>query len=1169
MNKKKYIDQFTALHKSQHKNTFYNSILSNTLDQLLNKIITGEKILKLSGLKGSSKFYIASALAKKIERPILYIVSSKEIGELAAEDIAFYLGEKPPLLLKKASSFRDVLFSSQTEEGGERINWLYFASEKKLVLSKVEGPALSPSSSLRTSLSRGMLLAEAPALFQRTIPIDVLQNSAIKIQKGSDIIRDNFIWKLIQMGYLRSDFVEKVGDVSVRGAIIDLFSPGFENPIRLELYGDAIHSIRFFSVDDQKSLETTESVTILPVSEVILTDEAIKQSLSYVRKKAGEQEIPASTKISLLEEIEKGTRFPEIEWFLPSFYQNLSTAFDYIHKDTLIMFDNPDEISKSVKTYFNSLSDIKTSIKKHLKPTPEFQELYLTEDQLHDEILRFQRIFIEDVEIYEAGIESIRFDTETPNAQKEARSELVESSFDSAFEFLSFKIQEWQALGIQVNLVLQTDIERKKIKNILTERRIRNVNIHIGSVSSGFIFTEDKIVVITEKEIFGERKQIKPTKSRGIPSVFITSFSELKPGDLVVHVDFGIGIFRGLKRLKLENFEGDFLECDYDGGDKIYVPVDKLKLVQRYIGDKNPRIDRLGHQHWKRVIKRVKKAVENVAKELLELYAERKAEKGFQFSRRDSLFREFEFTFTYEETQDQEAAIDDVMSDMESLKVMDRLICGDVGFGKTEVALRAAFKAVIDGKQVAILVPTTLLAYQHYITLTERLKGYPVVTEMLSRFKTQKEIREIQKKLENGTIDIIIGTHILLGEKVKFKDLGLIVIDEEHRFGVVHKERLRKLKKGVEVLALSATPIPRTLQLSLAGIRDISLINTPPEGRQSIETYVSQFNGYIIRDAIRRELNRSGSVFFIHNRIEDIFRIAETIRKLVPEAKIDITHGRMEEEKLEKAILRFIQGKTDVLVTTAIVEAGLDIPRANTIIINDAHAFGLADLYQLRGRVGRAEKKAYAYFLIPSVNILTPEAKRRLKAIAELRELGSGFKLALSDLEIRGAGNIFGTEQSGRIAEVGIELYLEMLDKAIKELKKEKTRIEYEPEVRLNTPAFLPDDYISDGAERLLFYKKLSSVTSEKDIKEIKSELEDRFGELPEPALNLIKVIELKLLLKKLLAQKIEIRNEETVIVFLEASPFYHHFTPSGRLRILHKHGKALEEIKKRLKELK
>ncbi|HEY7535898.1 MAG TPA: transcription-repair coupling factor, partial [Thermodesulfobacteriota bacterium] len=649
----------------------------------------------------------------------------------------------------------------------------------------------------------------------------------------------------------------------------------------------------------------------------------------------------------------------------------------------------------------------------------------------------------------------------------------------------------------------------------------------------------------------------------------ITSFSELKPSDFIVHVDFGIGIFRGLKRLKLENFEGDFLECEYDGGDKIYVPVDKLKLVQRYIGDKNPRIDKLGHQSWKKVIKRVRKAVENVAKELLELYAERKAEKGFQFSKRDRLFREFEFTFPYEETQDQEAAIDDVMGDMESGRAMDRLICGDVGFGKTEVALRAAFKAVMDGKQVAILVPTTLLAYQHYSTFSERLRGYPIITEMLSRFKTQKETREIQTNLEDGKIDIIIATHKLLGDKIKFKDLGLVVIDEEHRFGVAHKERLRKLKKGVEVLALSATPIPRTLQLSLAGIRDISLINTPPEGRQSIDTYVSQFNRDIIRDSIRRELSRNGSVFFIHNRIEDIFRVAEVIKELVPEAKIDITHGRIEEEKLEKAILRFIEGKTNVLVTTAIVEAGLDIPRANTIIVNDAHTFGLADLYQLRGRVGRAERKAYAYFLIPGTNSLTPDAKRRLKVIAELREISSGFKLALSDLEIRGAGNLFGTEQSGHIADVGLELYLEMLDKAIKGLKKEETEIEYEPEVKLNLAAFIPDDFIRDGSERLLFYKKLSSIKSEKESREIKSELRDRFGELPEPLLNLIKVVELKLLLRKLRAQKVEIGNEETVVIFLETSPFYSRFAPSGKMRIAHKYQESIDKIKKILKELK
>ncbi|HEX3034606.1 MAG TPA: transcription-repair coupling factor, partial [Thermodesulfobacteriota bacterium] len=629
--------------------------------------------------------------------------------------------------------------------------------------------------------------------------------------------------------------------------------------------------------------------------------------------------------------------------------------------------------------------------------------------------------------ITEEGLDRLKFDTE--------KVEVREEGFDSLFDAVSEKIDEWQAEGLEIFIVLQTEAESKKIKNIFAERGIKDIKIQTGNLTSGFVFPEANLVVVTEKEIFGGKKKVKSHPIKDIPSVFITSFSELKPGDYVVHVDFGIGIFRGLKRLKLGNTEGDFLQCEYQGGDKIYVPVDKLKLVQRYVGGKNPRIDKLGHANWKKVVKRVKKATENIAKDLLRLYAERKAQRGFRFSKGDKVFREFEFLFPYEETPDQEAAIEDVMKDMETPRPMDRLICGDVGFGKTEVALRAAFKAVMDGKQVAFLVPTTLLAYQHYITFTERLKGHPMFAEMLSRFRTDREQKEIFKKLEDGTIDIIIGTHKLLGSKVKFKDLGLVIIDEEHKFGVSHKEKLRDLKKTVDVLTLSATPIPRTLQLSLTGIRDISLINTPPEGRQSVETYVYQFGRDIIQRAIRRELERGGAVFFIHNRIENIFNIAEEVRKLTPEARIDVTHGRMKEEKLEQSILKFIRGETDVLVTTAIVEAGLDIPRANTLIVNDAHTFGLADLYQLRGRVGRSENKAYAYFLIPGIRSLTPDAKRRLRAISEIKELGSGFKLALSDLEIRGAGNIFGTEQSGHIGDVGLELYLEMLDRAIKELK--------------------------------------------------------------------------------------------------------------------------------------
>ncbi len=525
--------------------------------------------------------------------------------------------------------------------------------------------------------------------------------------------------------------------------------------------------------------------------------------------------------------------------------------------------------------------------------------------------------------------------------------------------------------------------------------------------------------------------------------------------------------------------------------------------------------------------------------------------------------------FGYEETPDQEAAIEDVMQDMESSKPMDRLICGDVGFGKTEVALRAAFKASMDGKQVAFLVPTTLLADQHLKTAKNRLKGHPINIGGLSRFITGKEEKDTIHKLEDGKIDIIIGTHKLLNEKIKFKDLGLLIIDEEHRFGVSQKEKLKKLKHGVDVLSLSATPIPRTLQLSLTKIRDISLITTPPEGRQSIDTYVYKSSGNIIAEAVSNEIKRGGAVFFVHNRIKDIYRIADQVQELAPNAKIEVTHGRMREKPLEESIRKFVHGDIDVLVTTAIVESGLDIPRANTIVIDEAHTFGLADLYQLRGRVGRSQQKAFAYFLIPSSKPLTDEAKRRLKVISEFKELGSGFKLALSDLEIRGAGHLFGNEQSGHIADVGLEMYLDMLDGAVKRLQGEIQQEEKEPEITLNTSAMIPENYISSDAERLLIYKRLSALNNKNEIKDLKIELTDRFGEIPEPALNLIKLMDLKLAMKGLNIEKAEIRGKRTVIIFSESSKFYSSFPPRGKMEVFHENEDSIEETRNILKDLR
>jgi transcription-repair coupling factor (superfamily II helicase) len=1111
---------------------------SEICKQITDKIEAGVRRLTLTGVTGSSRSYLISALAQLLNRPVFYITDSAERSVEAQAEISFFSGQRPPLLKKKELELNESIFSSVSKETSARLEWLYLARVNKI------------------------LIAEAPAVLERVIPMKVFDDSVISIKTGDNVSRSEFISRLVEMGYVQTEFVQNYGELSTRGSIIDVFSPATPNPIRLELLGDEISSIRYFETSDQRFVEKTESAIILPASEVILSKDAISRSICYIKKKAKDHEIPASTKLSLMNDIERGKRVPWVDMLLPSFYPNLGKVFDYILPETLIILDPADDISKSLASYADSLLRISGNQGNSNKIVPGIDELRLEDDRFGEEISRFQTIQVEDLWLNAEETEGINLHTEPINIKRQ-------KNLDSPFEALANEIVEAQKIGCSAHIIISNDVTRELIIEALGRRSINNFDTHIGHLSCGFIFPAANQMIIGEKDIFEDGKRIRPRKITDIPSAFLTSFSELKPGDFIVHMDFGIGIYGGLKRLRFGNMEGDFLQCEYQGGDKIYVPVDKLKLVQRYIGErKNPRIDKLGHQNWKRVVTRVKKAVENIAKELLELYALRKAESGFQFSKRDDLFKQFEFEFPYEETVDQDSAIEDVMSDMESQTPMDRLICGDVGFGKTEVAIRAAFKAVMDGKQVAFLVPTTLLAYQHYLTSVERLKQYPVIIETLSRFKSQKKEKEILEALKEGNIDIIIGTHKLLGNKIQFRDLGLLIIDEEHKFGVSQKEKLRKIKKGIDVLSLSATPIPRTLQLSLAGIRDISLINTPPEGRQAIETYVLRFSRDLIRKAILKEIDRGGSIFFIHNRIEDIYKTAEELKKTVPGARIEVTHGRMHEKQLEDSIDKFSHGEIDVLVTTAIVESGLDIRRANTMIIDNSHKFGLADLYQLRGRVGRSDKKALAYFLVPTTGSLTAESRRRLKAITELNELGSGYRLALSDLEIRGAGNIFGTEQSGHIADVGLELYLEMLDESIRKLKREERFVEYEPEIKFNFSAFIPDDYIRDSTERLLFYKKLSAVSSEDELYSIREELTDRFGKIPEPGLNLLNIVELKILMKELQIGKMEIKDGDTIIDFRENSPLLSRFKPAGRLRIIKSNGNRFIEIKKRLREL-
>lgn len=1126
------LDGIKGIYKSLEKSASFRS--------LLKKAVSGDRSITVTGLNGPSKHYLVSALTRKIKHPVLFVSPTRESALRARRDLSYFLGAKPGLLLKKNLDTRTSLFASDAEFYTERIGLLHSLTQGNLVI------------------------AEPGCLFETFMPRDAYNESLINISKGDSILRDQFISKLRSLGYRETEFVQQTGEIGIRGSIVDIFSPGRDNPLRIEFLGDEIGSIRVFGSEDQKSKEKIGKALVLPASEIIMTPGVIGGTIKYLKIKAGANEVTARNKLSVIEEIERGDRFLNIEWLLPAFYKKLSTLWDYLAENTVVVYDEPLEISSALGSFEASLPDTGALLKKYLKIWPDTTELYLTKREVEGYISDCRSINLSALDVGGDTHNAVRFQTEPVSLKTGIEAE---SPVDALIE----EYTECKKEGISLQLSFNTENETEKIKALLKDRGIEDLDIRTGGLSGSFRFPEAKLEILSEKDIFGEKRRRTSYKaSRDAPSAFITSFSDLKPGDYIVHVDFGIGIFRNLKRLKIGEVEGDFIQCEYSGGDKIYVPIDKIKLVQRYVGDGKPaKVDKLGQKSWGKRVRKVRRAVESVARELLMLYARRKAVKGFEFSPRDEMFSEFELGFPYEETPDQEAAIEDVLSDMEKPSPMDRLICGDVGFGKTEVALRAAFRAAADGKQVAFLVPTTLLAHQHYKTSLDRLSGYAVTVDVLSRFRTAKEEKNILSDLGEGKLDIIIGTHKLLSDKIAFKDLGLVIVDEEHRFGVTQKEKLKKLKEAVDTVSMSATPIPRTLQLSLAKIRDISLINTPPLGRQSIETYVHHREHKIVTDAITRELARGGSVFFIHNRIQDIYRVAERLSKLVPEARIEVSHGRMRERQLEEAISRFIRAEADILVTTAIVESGLDIPRANTIIIDDAHTFGLADLYQLRGRVGRSERKAYAYLLIPGTGTITQDARRRLKAISQLKELGSGYRLALTDLEIRGAGHLFGNEQSGHIAEVGLELYLDMLEGAVRRLEGKVDREDVEPDISVSLPAFIPDDYIPSDSERLLFYKRLSASATNKGLSALKTELKDRFGKTPKQVSNLIELIELKIYMKKLGVEKAEIGKRKVSIKFLADSGLYKAFPPEGKMEIYLENEASIAEIRKILQNAK
>ena len=1058
-----------------------------------------------TSLAGSSKAYLLSHWREKVRGPLLVIVPHLRNAEALFEDLRFFMNESevPSFLFPQWETLPYDEIPPHPEIVRERVRVLF---------SLLNG-------------EEGVIVSSVKALMQKVLaPVD-LKESVFSLSVGEEVDRDRLINFLHEGGYTSARIVEERGDFSVRGAIIDLYTPFYEEPLRLEFDGDRLESIRRFETETQRSLPQgmMENAILLPA-----------------------RDIPRDSSV-----------------------QPLKTLLDYLKGNEIIFIEEGEEAEKEARAFSRLVEEHyeKALLKKRSVPPPE--TTYLSDEDASLCLERFQTVYLQGGPLAPSSCQQVfSFEMETnENLQREMKAVLsVKTGFHetSPFSILLKNLPHWQEKGMGVFIVSHTLGQAERLRDLLSQygmeprlekakrfkvaldQFVEGLVLLVGSLSSGFRNPREGWVILTEEEIFGERRRLPEGKVRtSIPSTSwqrkgptLSAYSELREDDFIVHIDYGIGRYRGLRHLKIWGVSNDYLLLEYQDGDKLYLPVDRLNLIQRYIGGdgKSPRLDKLGSHSWQRAKKRAKAAVSEMVKELLELYAARKVFEGFKFPPLDQFYKEFEATFEYEETPDQMQAIDEVMKDMDNPKPMDRLICGDVGYGKTEVAIRAAYRAVMSGKQVAILVPTTVLAQQHHQTFSERFKIYPVVIEVLSRFKSPREQKEILQRLKEGKVDIVIGTHRLFQKDVSFRDLGLVVIDEEHRFGVSHKEKLKQMRKLVDVITLTATPIPRTLQMAVSGIRDLSLIQTPPENRLSIRTFVIRYDDEVIRKAIQREFEREGQVFFVHHRVQNIHTLANHLKRLIPEASLAIAHGQMREKELEKVMLQFVRKEVNLLVCTSIIESGLDIPTANTILINHAERFGLADLYQIRGRVGRGSHQAYAYLIIPGDLTLSRDAMRRLRAIQELSELGSGFKLAIQDLEIRGAGNLLGPSQSGHIAAVGFELYTQLMEKAVRELKGEEVIEEITPEIHFHLPAFIPEAYVEDPGERLSLYRRLSLSRSDGELEMIREELIDRFGRIPKEVDHLLEVIKVKILLTRLSIKKFEETPSQFVLTFDEST---------------------------------
>ncbi|MBI3804919.1 MAG: transcription-repair coupling factor [Nitrospirae bacterium] len=1074
-----------------------HQLQSPLFSPVLEAIGEGTTKIKTSGLWGSSEAFFLSRVVRE-GRSFCLVAPSHAQAERFHRELRFFLD-----LDAAAHPPSEILFFPPWdilpyEPSTPRPDWI---AQRLATLHRLTE---NPTASVITSVE---------AFLQKVVSKSVIQERTFTLRTGETLSKETLIERLYQGGYEVVTSVTQPGELAFRGGIVDLSTPGAPQPVRIEFFGDEIESIRTFDPETQKSISPIDSV------QVILGRENL---------------------------------------FDPNFYR--IPLIDYFPAGALLVLDEPDEVLQKGKRFLEEVEEGALFAARRNPKYPKTDELYLPLDFLLEADPGRTRLDLESLSLrQERNARRFSFDVRSIPSLGLGRPG---QPFSEVMQTLDILRRDHLVV-----VAVRNETQLARFKHLFSDHDLPwglwdpgqgaaatfplPIYLTIGAVSEGFSIPEIKIAFLTEEALMGRagaaptrRTSSRRTKHKASGAGLLSSFEDLKPNDYIVHLDHGIGRYVGLKRLSIRQqerapaYDSDFLVLEYAAKDKVYVPLNSLHLVQRYIGPEGnpPRLDRLGGTQWAKTKSRVQKEVQQIAEELLQLYAEREVVKGHPFAPPPSLSEEFAAAFEYEETPDQLRAIEEVLSDMEQPKPMDRLVCGDVGYGKTEVAMRAAFQAVMENKQVAMLVPTTLLAQQHYQNFANRFASFPVRVEVLSRFRSRKEQKEVVAELQKGGVDILIGTHRLLQKDIHFRDLGLVIIDEEHRFGVRAKERLKQLRKQVDVLTLTATPIPRTLQMALAQVRNLSVIETPPADRLAIRTILAPFDPTIIREAIFRELVRGGQVFFVHNRVHNIEQIGRFLADLVPEAKIAVAHGQMREPLLEEVMLKFQAKEYNLLLTTTIIESGIDIPSANTMIINDADRFGLAELYQLRGRVGRSDEQAYAYLLVREGRMLTEEARQRLQAIQEFTELGSGFRIAARDLEIRGAGNLLGQEQSGQIAAVGFELYLKMIEDAVQRIKGVAVEKEIEPALQFQLSAFIPDIYIPDTYQRLSIYKRLSSCEEVEEIDAIRGELEDRYGPLPEPVVHLLQIIQLKTMAKALRIVKIEEKERVLSFVFDESA---------------------------------